>query len=399
MRPAALVALLALGVIPTAAPAQSALAIFEEGKRAYDAGRYAEALPKYEEAARLEPNAVRWHYHRGLALKKLRRGAEAIAAFERCRELDPAYKRPEIDKKLAELGYSPREEGSPPEEAAPSEGSRLFASIFTFLFGLACTGVSVLMVVAIVRGRRQTQVAQNPAAHQQRLQELALRLAGIERALAGRDDPQVRASLEGATEAERKVRGRLADPARADPRRIATLFNEAETLAADAEQRLAHLPPAAGTPPRIGCYFCAKPLPNPEQRFALTLSQSGQQTSALACQACAQQAQRGDPPRIQAVVRDGQALHWAQVPDYDPYLHRHLPYPGASPVGLHRLGEGSRLSEVAKLAAGGALAVGAAVAVSELIDLDSLRTSAASQAAAKALADNADRETSWRDHS
>src|SRR5690349_1380877 len=82
--------------------AARALEVYEQGKRLYDAKNYAGALERFEQAAAIEPDKARWQYNRGLALRKLKRFAEAREALLHSRILDPAYKQAEIDDKLRE---------------------------------------------------------------------------------------------------------------------------------------------------------------------------------------------------------------------------------------------------------------------------------------------------------
>ena len=86
------------------AQADQAMAVYEQGKALYDAKNYSGALEKFDAAIALEPTKARWQYNRGLALKKLKRDDEARAALLKSRELEPDYKRSEIDDKLRELG-------------------------------------------------------------------------------------------------------------------------------------------------------------------------------------------------------------------------------------------------------------------------------------------------------
>jgi hypothetical protein len=96
-------------------------------------------------------------------------------------------------------------------------------------------------------------------------------------------------------------------------------------------------------------------------------------------------------------------MHWSELDGYDPYTHRHKPYPGTSTVPAWKFTPERSVAEVAAMAAGGALVGGvAAYAISELLDLDGAREAAAAQAATQAAAMQASQhreERDWKDHS
>lgn len=63
----------------------------EEGNQHFTGHRYKEALAAYERAIQLDPGDASAQYHKGEALRRLRRKKDALAAYERATELDPSY--------------------------------------------------------------------------------------------------------------------------------------------------------------------------------------------------------------------------------------------------------------------------------------------------------------------
>ncbi len=78
---------------PAAPDTAAAIARFEAGQDAHQAGQLTEALRLYEEALALDDTLAPIHFQRGMALLALRRAAEAVTAFERCVALQPDFLR------------------------------------------------------------------------------------------------------------------------------------------------------------------------------------------------------------------------------------------------------------------------------------------------------------------
>jgi tetratricopeptide (TPR) repeat protein len=83
---------------------------FDAGLEFGRAGRPAEALAAFEEAARLRETYISAHFNRGIALKMLGRTADAIVAFGRAAQLDPSHAQPwyDIGGAYRQLGDLPR---------------------------------------------------------------------------------------------------------------------------------------------------------------------------------------------------------------------------------------------------------------------------------------------------
>ena len=151
--------------------------------------------------------------------------------------------------------------------------------------------------------------------------------------------------------------------------------------------------------PQAGCFFCARPLPTPESRQALTLKVRGQPTEVSACLPCARRASGNDAPKVTMV---GDA-HWATVSGIDPYVFAYGEQGAAREVPLGSLSrDGVDVAHLAMLAgaAVGGAALGAAVV--RALDVDALAESEAASAAAEAAARSASSrrsDTSWQDHS
>lgn len=217
-----------------AEPSPQALSIYEDGKRAYDAGDYTTASRRFSEASKLEPENPRWHYNLGLARRQLGHYAGAEAAFRRVTELDPEYKKAEIAQKLARM-----------EDDASSERGRFGhgdATVFFYIFG----GIVLVIIagVLIARRRRRQKVAARVSkaapkidpqvlrALSARLDALLDRLVPIEHAMRFGEDADLRRELDSATDLELAVARSLA-VAGADgmsASRLAARLDEAEAL-------------------------------------------------------------------------------------------------------------------------------------------------------------------------
>ncbi len=71
----------------------AAIARFEAGQDAHQAGKLHEALHLYEEALSLDDTLAPIHFQRGMVLLALQRPVEAVTAFERCVALQPDFLR------------------------------------------------------------------------------------------------------------------------------------------------------------------------------------------------------------------------------------------------------------------------------------------------------------------
>lgn len=85
------VLVLCLAVLPPPARAQTPA---EDATQAASEGRYAEAVPKFEEAVRLEPKNASLRLGLGLAYQALRKYAQAAAALEAAAKLGPSAPAP-----------------------------------------------------------------------------------------------------------------------------------------------------------------------------------------------------------------------------------------------------------------------------------------------------------------
>ncbi len=394
------------------------LKVYDEGKALYDAKDFTGALAKFDECARLEPQNARWPYNRGLALKKLGRADEAREALLSARALDPDYKRKEIDQKLSELpsASSPSTGAGPPGAEERGWIDEHFGLFFGLLFGGIVLLVGSILGLAFwfFRGHdaamqkhsedldrrialsEAEQAVQAEALKRVGVQaaEHARRLTRLEHGLSLGEDPDLRAHVDRAAlnlKAARAGIKRLRDERGQVSEVEAALARGAESLAA-AEARLKALRGAAAEGARgerVGCFFCARPLPTPESRKPVTLRLGGQTTPALACAVCARNVQAGQSPKALTVG----GRHWSQVPDFDPYVHAHAPYPNAEETPPWKL---------SGLEAFAGLAGGAALAGALLLDLDAAKASSVSSIAAQAAAFSArekKKSHDWRDNS
>ncbi|WP_224368820.1 tetratricopeptide repeat protein [Hyalangium versicolor] len=434
-----------------------ALAVYEEGKRLYDAKKYAAALQKFDQAAELEPDKARWQYNRGLALRKLNRFPEAREALLKSRALDPEYKRAEINDKLREMGFSPEDSTpttpstpatEPPAAVdAPTQGADTAPPLPPAPVtqeassqrregqgsgGLCCAvggGAALVGLVMLFRRFRRSKESrgeeQGNAQSARRatpedlqslealLEKAAASLIPVEHALRLGEDPDLRAMLNQATMSEQRAREGLerARSTRILPPSLDGQCREAEERAYAALERAKSLygdKAVLEEGERVGCYFCARPLANPAFRQQVPIKRGSEVVHVLACPPCANMASAGQSPPVKVVIdQNGQRVHWSELEDYSPYVHRHRPYQGARLVQPWEYTPQRSMGEVAAMAAGGALAAGAvAYGVSRLLDLDNAQEAAEAEEAAQAAAQAAARRASerreerdWKDHS
>ena len=410
-----LVASLALaqsdGVDDAAVPPK-VLAVYTEGKAAYDAKDYLRAIEKFDQCVDLEPARARWHYNRGLTLKKLKRDSEAREAFADSQRLDPTYKQKEIVQKLSELGI----DSAPADvavEPVSNTGQKVGAGIaclsLPLLFGLG----AIFFIVKRFRSRGQPgpspapkpriidAPATRPDLDEGRLSALAQRQARLEHALASDNDAQGQALVNVAGNALLFVRLRALQGQ--GGRSFDDALNRA-TAALDAAQ--AHW---AAKPPgwdsvrgeRVGCFFCARPLAAKSARRKVELAVEGGQRPVVACEVCARNVSAGTPMNVRMHRTGSNLQHWAEVPSFDPYQHAYWSGPQTEDVPVWKAElSNQRLEGISAVL--GLAAMGAGVASLGVLDVLSARESGLAAEAAAAAANNASRSTrgdGWKDHS
>lgn len=408
-----------------------ALSVYEEGKRLYDAKDYAGALGKFDQAAALEPTKARWQYNRGLALRKLNRYQEARDALLRSRTLEPEYKRAEIDDKLREMGFSTSVGSStsrPASGAGRNAASSTESTLVQVLAFLVCAlpallaGAAFFLIRSIRKRKARAAASEDRSRYQSppmlivdvvplepRLESVASALIAVEHALRLHEDADLRAMLNQATMAEQRARDEVerARIGKVNPKALEDLIRSAEKGSEAAVERARTIfgdKAFLSQGEKVGCYFCARPLANASFRMQVPLKRGSDVTHVLACPPCANMASAGQPPPVKLYREDdGRMAHWSELGDYDPYTHRHRPYPRTYMLPAWDFTPQRSLGEVAALAAGGALATGlAAYGVSQLLDLDGAQEAATAQAAAQAAARQASQhreERDWKDHS
>lgn len=410
----------------------AALAIYAEGKKAYDVGDYVTARSKFIQAIKRDPNNARWYYNLGLVHRQLDNTQAARQALLKARELDPNYKKAEIDQKLASMGFgdgastpaatpanespaneTPARTDTPEPPSLPVEEGTLIP-----WEGIAIGGgfllVAVIGLFAYLRGRSsQAAPTATPlrAALEGRLKGVAAQLAQVEHALRLGEHPDLRNQLEYATRAEATARHKLTIVVTNDKKSMQKLTQSLDEASNAATKAVAlatqlHGPAAfAGQGEAVGCFFCARPLANPEVRRIVSMKRGETRQEVLSCPDCAAQAGRGESPAVRTGP-DGQT-HWSEVPGFDPYSGRHGAQADGKRVPAWQFQPARPLADIARSASGGLiggaglLAAGAAAAAPLLFDLDAARQSGLAQEAVKASARQAsgDRSSSFSDHS
>ena len=408
-----------------------AMAVYEQGKALYDAKDYAGALEKFDAAIKLEPSKARWHYNRGLALKKLKRDGDAREALLKSRALEPDYKRAEIDQKLNELGGGPSPSGTSKsvleKTEAESEGAWgfrivsyvLIAGVIFAVFSksilrfgkwfislLVTSGGSGASTPDAAPKQPTNNSPQQLEAVAARLRESAEALAQVEHGLSLGEDAVARGHVDRAATNLASVRKGF-EAARRNQRPLSELTqaleraNEAITLG---QQRLVTLYGERALQtrgPRAGCFFCARALPTPEAGVAVQLRSSSGVTTVAACPTCARRVGTGTPPPVLMVDGD-RRRHWSEVDEFDPYVEAHAPPPRAVEApAWNVMNAGAAVPSLATFAGGAVLGALGAAAAGRLIHLDTLKESSLARAAAAAAATAATgrRTTEYSDHS
>lgn len=431
-------------------PAAAAIA-YGAGKKAYDAGDYATARKQFILAIKHEPDNARWHYNLGLSLRQLGNSRAARQAFLKARELDPDYKKAEINKKLADLGFaadtrddasaspvtmSPADSTATAEPAAPpaaasaasqdgpSADSSDSSSSTAFFWSFIIVSLAIMLLIGFViiklllwlfrRIPRPATADANPDLIWQqlgRLDKIAAQLVRVEHAMRLGENPDLRNQLEYATRQEGEARRVLREASDKNAKalgKLAASVDSAATAAADADKLASELYGAnafSGQGDAAGCFFCARPLANPEVRHSVSMKRGDQLQEVLCCPECAAQAGRGEAPGVRTGADE--RSHWREQAGFDPYASRHGHLADGRRIPVWQLQPSRPLAEVARAASGGLLAgagllaAGAAGAVPLLLDLDAARQAALAREALKASAHQAssDRSTSFSDHS
>lgn len=407
----------------------SALAIYEEGKKLYDAGDFVGARSKFNEAVKIDPGNARWRYNLGLVHRQLDNPYAARDALLKARELDPAYKRDEINQKLAAMGFEPATGAAMPARSHASSHSGnagfinwMFVGLAVFLVGFAWfvvkrvrQGWSYYSAAKAASGKEPPPDAAEVAAIGHRLDTAAQQLVLVEHALRFTEHADLRSQLDHATQLEQDLYERLASARTGDAsafrkagRTMAELEDSASRAADLAKQVFGPAALAAGGQ-RIACYFCARPLANPDYRRSVTIKRGDTSASVVSCPGCAGRAKQGEAPAV-LVAEDGKT-HWSEIPGFDPYAARHSARNGFKSIPAWRYAPQRSFGELALLAAGSALAGGAIASMlrpdqtaagEQLLDLDAAQEAGLAQEAARAVAKHARAqrgEQSSTDHS
>ena len=281
------------------------------------------------------------------------------------------------------------------------------------LIGTVGMAIPVLIIVVIIRSTRSkapgARLGPAPTVAQRRVLEarreaLAPLLIRAEQALFGREDYPLRKALELVAAGRETLRQQL-ERLRAGAESVAAVEATLATLGPQVallEQLLQgrEISPEAKAC-RVGCYFCATPLLNEDVRRHVTLRDGAHQYPAIVCAECADALQRGEAPRMTVVNQGGSVAHWAEDAGFHPVERRHARR-GLERVPFWKLSSPRPPGELAVAAAAGAAIAGAGLAAASVLDLGSLRQSAAASAAslasARASSSSRDRRSD-RDHS
>jgi tetratricopeptide (TPR) repeat protein len=405
-------------------PAERALATYEEGKKLYDAGDYSAARSKFIDAIKVEPVNPRWHYNLGLAQRQLDNYQAARQALLRARELDPEYKRTEIEQKLVSMGFDP---AAGAETAMPSLQANRNSndgesddSALGPLLAIGFIAGSAGLIWLFVRARRRMSAMMQPGsgagevtAVSSQVDIAAAKLVQVEHALRLGEHADLRSQLDHASRIEQSVRRQLQLAAEGDAkalRKAKGALGELEssaTRASDLASSVYGAQAFAGQGERVACYFCARPLANADYRRLVAMKQADATENVVACPECSAVAAQGQAPSV-LTGTDGRT-HWSELSGFDPYTARHAAADQTKRTPAWKFSPQRSFGELALLAGGAALAGGAlatmlrpgAQAESPLLDLDAAREAGLAQEAVRASAQHAagQKRESFSDHS
>jgi hypothetical protein len=414
-------------------PAERALAVYAEGKRLYDAGDYAAARAKFIAAIKVEPENPRWYYNLGLAHRQMDNFQAARQALLRARELNPDYKRAEIEQKLVSMGFDPvtsTEVALPSRQAQRAGDDDEADGPPGWLLALG-VGAGAIVTVLIWRVRRRSRSIQGDlgksgakpsstsvspeklAAAGKRLEAAGGQLVQVEHAMRLGENADLRSQLDHATRSEQSARKQLGMAEQGDAHALRKLGKTLDTLepsvarareiATDAFGAAAF----SGQGERVACYFCARPLANADYRRLVGMKQAATAVDVIACPECAGIAAQGQAPAV-LTGPDGRT-HWSELSGFDPYAARHAASDPNSRIPAWQFTPQRSWGELALLAGGAALAGGALAAMlrpeaqasSSLLDLDAAREADLAHEAARTAAQHAagQRRESFTDHS
>lgn len=287
---------------------------------------------------------------------------------------------------------------------SPTTGSARQRSLAGVVFSIAAALGLVLAAANLLRLRRRrrarpplgpvrlyTHSGDQLYVRTARLHGVGDRWIALEHAMRFGEDEELRALLDEGTAAEQKARLAVSRAYRGelDLPAVDALLEGTERLASKAEKRVRRLyGPAAlrGAAERVGCWFCARPLANADYRRPVSLCRGKEAAIILACPACAEQVERGEPPEVRIIHNGGRMLHWSELPGYDPYTHRHRDLPGVVTIPSGCLEAERPLAYLAAAAAGEACGTLKGLAHAEggpvRFDLDAARESVQAGAAA-----------------
>ena len=404
---------------------ERALAVYTQGKELYDAGDFNGARAKFVDAIAVEPTNPRWHYNLGLVDRQLNNYPAAQQSLLKARELNPEYKRAEIDQKLAAMGFHRSTTAAAglqnPQDSNQRESDDTgfgFFQTFAVLTGL--TG-GIWLLVRVVRSKRANvphSVGVSPsaaliAAATARMDQVAAQLVQIEHALRLGEHADLRSQLDHATGLERSVRRKIQLLARGDakslPKTEAALDDLERSVTRAREIAVAAFGAQAfaGQGERVACYFCAKPLANADYRHPVAMKQGDAVVNVMTCPDCASVASQGRAPAV--LTGADSRTHWSELAGFDPYVARHAAHEQTVRTQGWKFAQQRSMSELALIAGGATLAGGAVAAMllpespaaSTLLDMDIARDNALAQEAARAAAQHAagQRRESFSDQS
>jgi TolA-binding protein len=421
---AALLFVCAPALAQAPSPAERAMATYEEGKKLYDSGDYSAARSKFIATIKVEPENPRWHYNLGLAQRQLDNYQAARQSLLRARELDPAYKRAEIDQKLVSMGFDPAasaETAIPSLQAnrSTSDGESDDSPSGSLLaFGIIAGSAGLIWL--FVRARRSKSAVAQPGpgtsevtAVSRPVDIAAAQLVQVEHALRLGEHADLRSQLDHASRIEQSMRKQLQLAAGGDAkalRKAQGALGELERSATRAGELASSVYGAqafAGQGERVACYFCARPLANADYRRLVALKQADATENVVACPECAAVTAQGQVPSV-LTGTDGRT-HWSELTGFDPYAARHAAADQTKRIPAWKFTPQRSFGELALLAGGAALAGGALAAMlrpeaeaeSPLLDLDAARAAGLAQEAVRASAQHAagQRHENFSDHS
>ena len=315
-------------------PAEKASALLERGQELFSEERYDVALQKFQFAIRNVPDDPTTQYWLGRTFDQLDRPEEAWQALQKAQALDPSLGF--TDKEAFTQLLQKLQPPAPPEKPVVPPTPPPPPARFPFLpqlppwpYGLigggAAGGLAILWLLRTVflYARSKSSLQADHAVAQDSFLQVADALTRARQALHIRSNPTVSARVDAVELTFFEALDMLSSANQADTydlprvRRARELMEKAQVEIVALQDQFTAADTQAQA--RWGCFFCSKPLADPEEGDLLALRKAEETRHALICQGCSRRYRQKNIPPVRVVHQAGGEQHWATVPEYEPF--------------------------------------------------------------------------------